>query len=95
MLTDYVIEDASYVSLRDVNIGYTIPADFMRKLKVSSLRFYLSAQNLYFKTAKGYRGLNPEGRFTNGAYSSVLVDGYQRGSFPIPKTVLLGIDINF
>jgi len=95
MLTDYVIEDASYVSLRDVNIGYTIPADFMKKLKVNSLRFYLSAQNLYFKTAKGYRGLNPEGRFTNGAYSSVLVDGYQRGSFPIPKTVLIGIDINF
>jgi TonB-linked SusC/RagA family outer membrane protein len=95
MLTDYVIEDASYVSLRDVNIGYTIPANFMKKLKVNSLRFYLSAQNLYFKTAKGYRGLNPEGRFTNGAYSSVLVDGYQRGSFPIPKTVLIGIDINF
>lgn len=95
MLTDYVIEDASYFSLRDVNMGYTIPADFMKKLKVNSLRFYLSAQNLYFKTAKGYRGLNPEGRFTNGAYSSVLVDGYQRGSFPIPKTVLLGIDINF
>ena len=95
MLTDYVIEDASYLSLRDVNIGYSIPAAFIKKLKVNSLRFYFSAQNLYFKTAKGYRGLNPEGRFTNGSYSSVLIDGYQRGSFPIPKTLLIGIDINF
>ncbi len=95
MLTDYVIEDASYFSLRDVNIGYTIPAAFMKKVKVNSMRFYFSAQNLYFKTAKGYRGLNPEGRFSNGAYSSVLIDGYQRGSFPIPKTLLIGIDINF
>jgi hypothetical protein len=95
MLTDYVVEDASYFSLRDVNIGYTIPAAFMKKVKVNSMRFYFSAQNLYFKTAKGYRGLNPEGRFSNGAYSSVLIDGYQRGSFPIPKTLLIGIDINF
>lgn len=95
MLTDYVIEDASYISLRDVNVGYTIPGFIMKKLKINSMRFYFSAQNLYFQTAKGYRGLNPEGRFTNGAYSSVLIDGYQRGSFPIPKTVLIGIDINF
>ena len=49
----------------------------------------------FFHTAKGYRGLNPEGRFTNGAYGSSLVDGYQRGSFPIPKTFIFGIDVNF
>ena len=95
MLTDYVIEDASYFALREVNLGYTIPAAAITRLKVNSIRFYFSAQNLYFHTAAGYRGLNPEGRFNNGPYSSVLIDGYQRGSFPIPQTITAGIDINF
>ena len=95
MLTDYVIEDASYFALREVNFGYTVPGVTLSKLKINSMRLYLSAQNLYFHTAKGYRGLNPEGRSNNGAYSSVLIDGYQRGSFPIPQTITAGIDINF
>jgi TonB-linked SusC/RagA family outer membrane protein len=95
MLTDYVIEDASYLSLREVNLGYTLPASIVKQTKLNGLRFYVSTQNIFFHTAKSYRALNPEGRFSNGPYSSVLIDGYQRGSFPIPKTILVGIDINF
>jgi hypothetical protein len=95
MLTDYVIEDASYFALREINLGYTIPTAAIKRLKINSMRFYCSAQNLYFHTAAGYRGINPEGRFNNGPYSSVLIDGYQRGSFPIPQTITAGIDINF
>lgn len=95
MLTDYVVENASYYSLREISVGYTFPNHIIKKLKTNTMRLYLSAQNLYFHTAKGYRGLNPEGRFNNGAYSSVLIDGYQRGTFPIPRTITAGIDINF
>jgi TonB-dependent starch-binding outer membrane protein SusC len=95
LLTDYVVEDASYFTLRDINVGYKLPSKFASLAKLKSLRVYFSGQNLYFHTAKGYRGLNPEGRFTNGAYGSSLVDGYQRGSFPIPKTFIFGIDVNF
>jgi len=95
MLTDYVIEDASYFALREVNFGYTLPSSTIKRLKINSMRFYLSAQNLYFHMANGYRGLNPEGRFNSGPYASVLIDGYQRGSFPIPQTITAGIDINF
>lgn len=95
MLTDYVIEDASYFALRELNFGYTLPRATIKKLKINSMRFYFSAQNLYFHTAKGYRGINPEGRSSNGPYASVLIDGYQRGSFPIPQTITVGIDINF
>lgn len=95
MLTDYVIEDASYYAMREVIVGYTLPKFTTKKLKINSSRIFLSAQNIYFHIAKGYRGINPEGRFSNGPYSSVLIDGYQRGSFPIPKTITAGIDINF
>jgi hypothetical protein len=59
------------------------------------MRLYFAAQNLFFKSASNFRALNPEGRATSGAYSSALIDGYQRGSFPIQKTFVFGIDINF
>ncbi len=95
MLTDYVIEDASYYSLREILVGYTLPANWSKKVKLSSLRFYFSAQNLFFHSADNYRGINPEARFNTGPYTTPLVDGYQRGSFPINKTFLLGVDLNF
>lgn len=95
MLTDYVVEDASYFALREVNLGYNLPANLAKKIRLSSLRLYTSAQNLYFYSASGYRGINPEGRSTSGPYASALVAGYQRGAFPIPRTFVFGIDINF
>ncbi|QEC55799.1 SusC/RagA family TonB-linked outer membrane protein [Flavisolibacter ginsenosidimutans] len=95
MLTDYVVEDASYYALREVIVGYTLPAKLIRLAHLSSARFYFSAQNLYYHSASGYRGINPEARFSTGQYATPLVDGYQRGSFPLPRTVLFGLDINF
>lgn len=95
MLTDYVVEDASYVALRDITIGFTMPEEFAKKCLVNGLRLYFSGQNMYFYTPSNYRGINPEGRSTSGPYASSLVDGYQRGAFPIPKTVVFGLDINF
>jgi hypothetical protein len=95
MLTDYVVEDASYFALREVNFGYNLPANWTKKIGLSSLRLYTSAQNLYFHSASGYRGINPEGRSTSGPYGSALIAGYQRGAFPIPRTFVFGIDINF
>lgn len=95
MLTDYVVEDASYYALREVNLSYKLPNTVAKLAGLSSLRVYATAQNLYFHSAKGYRSLNPEGRANTGAYGSSLIDGYQRGSFPVPKTFTVGIDISF
>lgn len=95
LLTDYVIEDASYYALREINLGYKFADDKIKFAKISSLRLYLSAQNLYFHSARGYRGINPEARVTSGPYGSALVGGYQRGSFPIPQTFVFGVDLNF
>lgn len=95
MLTDYVIEDASYWALREVSLGYTLPQKWAKPIHMTSVRIYFTAQNMYFHTAANYRGINPEARFSTGPYNTPLVDGYQRGSFPMPKTYLFGIDINF
>lgn len=95
MLTDYVVEDASYWALREVIIGYTLPAKFVKRTFLNSARLYFSGQNLFFHTPKSYRGINTEARFNSGPYSSPLLDGYQRGSYPMPRTILFGIDVNF
>ncbi len=95
MLSDYCIEDGSYVALRDFSLGYKIPNSLARVLRIGDVRVYFSAQNLIYIMASDYRGINPEARKTTGNYSSPLVDGYQRGAFPLNRTFTLGIDFTF
>lgn len=95
MLTDYVVEDGSYMALREVLLGYELPTKLSKIAHLSSLRVYISGENLLYFMAKGFRGINPEGRYTSGAYSSPMVDGYTRGSYPVGRTISLGLEINF
>lgn len=95
MLTDYAVEDASYVALREVLLGYTVSSKLAKKVGLSGLRVYASAQNLLFFFPSGYKGLNPEARSASSFYASPLIDGYQRGGFPTSRSFLFGIDINF
>lgn len=95
MLTDYCIEDGSYAALRDLTFGYKLPNKFVKAIKISDLRVYFSGQNLVYIMASGYRGINPEARKTTSQYTNPLVDGYQRGAFPLNKTFTLGVDISF
>lgn len=93
--TDYMIEDASYWCLRNVILGYRIPAKAMEKLNVKMVRLYVSAQNLLYIMNPDFRGINPEARSTSSYYSDPLIDGYQRGAFPLSRTYTVGVNINF
>lgn len=95
MVSDYVLEDASYISLRNVILGYTLPKKSLKKYGLNTVRVYASADNLAYFMGKGYRGINPEARVTSNAYSSPLVTGYQRGAFPLMQTFTFGLDLNF
>lgn len=96
MLTDYALEDVGYLALRDVTLGYTLPKKNARKLGISKLRVYLSAQNLLYIWNKDYRGINPESRSGGGIYNTAVArNGKQGGGFPIQKTIGGGINIEF
>ena len=95
LLTDYPLEDGSYVCLRNVTLGYTLPQKALRKIGLSQLRFYISGNNLAYFWPKGYRGVNPESRMTSGVYQSAMISGYQRGGFPLSSTISIGFDLNF
>jgi hypothetical protein len=95
LLTDYCIENGSYAALRDFSFGYRIPAKVAKGMKIKELRAYVSAQNMVYIMASNYRGINPEARKTSGNYTSPLLDGYQRGAFPLNRTFTVGVDVTF
>jgi hypothetical protein len=72
-----------------------MPKRWTDKAKINSMRLYFSGQNLFFHAAKSFRALNPEARVSTGPYNTPLIDGYQRGAFPINRAFLFGIDVNF
>lgn len=94
ILTDYGVEDGSYFKLNDITLGYTVGKDLIKKTGLSKLRLYFSGQNLYYHFANGYRGINPEARDTS-SINPLAVGALQYKSYPIPMTLLFGVDINF
>ncbi len=94
--TDDHIQDASFVALRNVTLGYTVPESFTSKYGIDRLRFYMTGENLLFFTAKGYEGFNPDaaGQTSNNA-NTPLTAGYQRGDGPIVRTISAGINFQF
>lgn len=95
VLTDYGIDDASYIALRDVTLGYTLADKWVKQIGLKQLRMYFTGQNLLYLTAKSFRGINPESRRSGGTYSNTLITGYDRGGYPVPRTMVLGFDIKF
>ncbi len=93
--TDYLIDDGSYWCIRNVNLGYTLPKSVAKKLKIKSARIYAAANNLVYFMNSDFRGINPEARSTSSSYSDPLIDGYQRGAFPLVRTVTFGLNLDF
>ncbi len=91
LFTDNAIEDASYVSLREISLGFNLGKETLKSIGLTNLRFSLSGQNVLFFANKNYRGINIEAR-TNKA-TDPLIEGYQRGAFPMQRTVLAGIEV--
>jgi TonB-linked SusC/RagA family outer membrane protein len=84
-----VIEDGSYLRLKTVQLGYTLPVKSSKKLNIQSFRLYVSAQNLL--TFTNYSGYDPE----VSVYSSALTPGFDYSVYPRAKTMTIGINLNF
>lgn len=81
------IQDASYARIQTAQLGYTIPASILNRTHAfRSFRIYLSGQNLL--TVTKYKGFDPD--FIN---DGTVNRGFDYGSFPNPRTVLLGVQV--
>ena len=91
IFTNDMIKDASYIALRTISIGYSLPQDLVSKLSLSKARIYATGQNLLYFTADEYTGLNPESINT----TSPTTYGYQRVGSPINQTISIGLNVEF
>ena len=82
------VEDASYLRIRDVQLGYTLPARWTNVIGISNLRLYTAAVNLY--TFTKYTGYDPE-----VASSDPLSTNIDSGHYPVPRTIYFGITADF
>lgn len=84
------IEDGSFLRLKNITLGYTLPTAWTRKAQISRLRLYGSAQNLFCLT--GYSGYDPE---VSTAGSNPMTPGLDWGAYPKSRVITFGIDIQF
>ena len=87
--SDKWLEDADYFRCENISIAYTFPRSVM---KFADVRLSLSAQNLF--TITGYKGIDPAG----ASFSANNVDrdnGLDMGAYPNPRTITVGVRMNF
>lgn len=96
--SDRFIESGSYMRVKNLSIGYSIPAPVLSRLTANTLtkaRIYVSSQNLL--TFTKYTGLDPEVGINGNAadQTKLLVNGIDYGQYPQPRTLLIGLNIGF
>ena len=84
-----VVEDASFLRLRNVTLGYTLPRKVLRKMNFDTMRFYISGENLW--TLTNYSGPDPEVSTRN----SVLTPGFDWSAYPRALGVTAGLSLTF
>jgi TonB-linked SusC/RagA family outer membrane protein len=90
-VSDRFLENGSYIRLRSLQLGYTLPGALLKRVGVDGLRAYLSFDNLF--TITGYDGYNPD----LGRTASILDRGVDYGhvGYPLSRTATFGVQLNF
>ena len=88
LFSDFVVEDASFVRLQNIQLGYTLNKDALEGTGIDKIRFYVSGNNLF--TITDYKGFDP-----SAASGGPIGNGIDKGFYPIASTYLLGVNLNF
>ncbi|MEZ5105618.1 MAG: TonB-dependent receptor [Draconibacterium sp.] len=85
----WFLEDGSFLRLKDLQVGYSLPEYINSYLGLSRARFYVSATNLWTMTK--YTGRDPE----SPTIGSPLTPGNDNGSYPVPRSFTVGVQVDF
>ncbi|GAB4023547.1 SusC/RagA family TonB-linked outer membrane protein [Spirosoma koreense] len=89
-ISTWHIEDGSYVRIRTITLGYSLPGALLTRLRLSRARLYVTTQNPF--TFTKYLGFNPE---VNSRPDSALSSGEDYGTYPLPRTTSVGLNLSF
>jgi TonB-linked SusC/RagA family outer membrane protein len=90
VLSDWAVEDGSFLRLSTLTLGYTLPDKIASKLKMKKLRIYASGYNLWLWT--NYSGFDPE---VSTRRKSPLTPGVDYSAYPKSQSFVFGVNVNF
>lgn len=90
-LTDYAVEDASFLRLQQVTLGYSLSKNVLKKCFLSAVRFYVTGYNLYCWTK--YTGNDPE--VDTSSKKNQMCPGVDYASYPKSRSVVFGVNVSF
>jgi len=88
LFSDYFVEDASYIRIQNVQVGYNFDKKLLDKMGMTNLRLFLSANNLH--TFTDYSGYDP-----SASSGDPIGGGIDRGFYPVSTTFILGLNLTF
>jgi len=88
LFSDYFVEDASYLRIQNIQVGYTFPLKMTEKINMEKLRLYTSINNLH--TFTNYSGYDP-----SASSGDSIGGGIDRGFYPISTSYMLGLNLSF
>ncbi|MFR9500483.1 MAG: TonB-dependent receptor [Rikenellaceae bacterium] len=86
--SDLWVEDGSYLRMKNITLGYTLPKDISRKISANTIRLFVTGQNLL--TFTGYTGMDPE---LGG--NGLSTRGLDKGGYPVSKKYMAGVKFVF
>lgn len=89
VFSDYFVENGSFLRVKNVQIGYTLPEKYTKRVKSTAIRLYVAVNNLY--TFTKYRGYDPE----IGSVGGPLAAGVDYGFYPQARTFMGGFNVKF
>jgi TonB-linked SusC/RagA family outer membrane protein len=93
VISDWAVEDGSFLRLNNLSLGYSLPASVLRPLGLSQLRVYITGNNLKLWT--NYSGYDPEVSTTRSSAYSGLTPGVDYSSFPRSRSYTFGLNVTF
>ena len=93
VVSDWAIEDGSFLRLSTLTFGYTLPGKLVSKAGISNLRVYATGYNLWLFTK--YTGYDPEVSTSRSSGYGALIQGLDYSSYPRSRSFTLGVNLTF
>ncbi len=93
VITDWAVEDGSFIRLNNLTVGYSFPRELISKIGLSQFRIYGTGNNLKIWT--DYTGYDPEVSTSRSSSYAALTPGVDYSSFPRSRSYTVGVNITF